>query len=881
MNRNRPRIRLMQSLVSFAVIVSLLSISIDGKPQVKRLGQNEETKLEITCIQNQREYCKDKEVGFKFNDGCRECQCKEDNSYCKTPKCVIQVDVDTDPEEYCAKILEQNTKAGYRDGGQEVTKESGEGGLSNLESSENHASESPEVKVEMVKDELLGSPIEEKLGIKESETIHSKDDGDGLLSTVFGFPQIPKDSLAVHQDLNELPKSPGSSDLLPAGKLEPADLDETQVESRQQDSVKLVTSKPPEPSPNQINSVAFGPDVGMRPGLPVKEPHRQNTFGHAPLEPYKQNGLGPLPMRPPVHVGFDPLALESGKRPAGPGPLPLGMHGKDGPDSILLGPLGEKVIGNLPFELHPPSGLGPLVMEPMQPGQPLAGPLPDIFMNGENRHANFPTLNTREGEKPFDRITDHGPDSPPHYSITGEMSQLPHSPSIGKDGVAPVNNTVQDPQKLLSDQLVTEKSSVNKISNEDQNELLPSWLNENDLKDLLRRDNIKSGGKMKEQSTQNSIDKLISMLGKLFSTKRLNNRNGGYKRPSINKPLTTKPKKDVQRENSKQKKNDIYDVYDQAMFGSPNQSPFRSRLSDSRRTEYHPGFNMHDGSRFQDFSASRPIHRGPPQYRWFGAGPEWNPELVGDRPGRFGPMGDFGHFDAGGGDGFGPALGQGRMDGLYEENGMFHRSGPIDMGERPGAYLGMWPDMHPHGYKEFGWQPDPNGPRVGREGLEGLLGVANQQKTQNITKAVTLKGSDNETADDKMSVGNKILPPGAFLMVAQVLDRARISPLRAVAPTSEIYTSPMHDSLYRNGQYEHYHGSQVTVADLIRRIKLLQREVEQLRFKYQNCESYRQRIRYALQTRIDESHNAAPFNGNFLNTATSLVVGMHLLNQII
>ncbi|KAA3674110.1 uncharacterized protein DEA37_0013217 [Paragonimus westermani] len=881
MNRNRPRIRLMQNLVSFAIIVSLLSTLIEGKPQVKRLGQNEETKLEITCIQNQREYCKDKEVGFKFNDGCRECQCKEDNSYCKTPKCFIQVDVDTDPEEYCAKILQQNMKVRHRDRDQQVTKDSGEGGVSYLESNENHASESPNLKIEMVKDELLSSPIEEKLGKKESEMTHSKDDADGLLSTVFGFPQISKGSLGVRHNLNELPKSLGSSDLSPAGQHELADLDETQIESRQQDSGKLATSSPPEPLPSHVNPVAFGPDVGMRPGLPAKEPHRQNTFGPVPLEPHEQNGLGPLPMRPPVHVGFDPLALESGKRPTKPGLLPLGMHGKDGPGSILLGPLGEKIIDDLPFELHPPSGLGPLPMEPMQPGQPLAGPMPDIFMNGENRHASFPMLDTRGGEKTFDLIPDHGPDSPPHYSVTGEMSQLPHSPSIGKDGVAPVNNTVQGPQKLLSDQLVTEKPSVNKISNEDQKELLPSWLNENDLKGLLRGDNIKSGGKTKEHSTLNSIDKLISLLGKLFSTKRLNDRNGGYKRPSINKPLTAKPKKDVQGESNKQKKTDIYGAYDQAMFGSPNQSPFRSHSSDPRRTEYHPGFNMHDGSRFQDFTASRSIHRGPPQYRWFGAGPEWNPELVGDRPGRFGPMGDFGHFDAGGGDGFGPALGQGRMDGLYEENGMFYRPGPTDMGGRPGTYFGMWPDIHPYGYKEVGWQPDLNGPRVGREGLEGLLGVANQQKTLNITNTMTFKGSDNETAGDKMPVADKILPSDAFLMVARVLDRARISPPRAVAPTSEIYTSPMHDSLYRNGQYEHYHGSQVTTADLIRRIKLLQREVEQLRFKYQNCESYRQRIRYALQTRIGESHNAATINGNFLNTATSLVVGMHLLNQII
>ncbi|KAF7261343.1 hypothetical protein EG68_01394 [Paragonimus skrjabini miyazakii] len=882
MDRYRPRTRLIKSIVSFVVISSLLSISIDAKPQVKRRDRDEETKLEITCIENQREYCKDKKVGFKFNDGCRECQCKEDDSYCKTPECAIQVDVDTDPEKYCAEILEQNTKAGYGDRGQAVTKEAKEVELLNLESHENYASESPELKSVVMKDELLGSPVEEdKLGKKASETTHSKDDEVGLLSAMLGFPQMPNDNLGAHQDLNELSKSSDSSDLSPAGQHGLADVDDTQLESRHQDSVKPATSGPQEPSSGQINPVAFEPHVDIGPGLLVEGPHRQDTFGPVPLGPHDHNGPGPLPVRPPVHVGFDPLPLKSGKGPTGPRLLPLGTHSKDGPVSIPLGPPRGKTIDNLPFELHPPSGLGALPVEPMHPGQPVAGPMPDIFMNGENRHADFPLLGAREGDESFDPIADHGPDSPPHYSITGEMSQLPHSPSIGKDGVAPVNNTVQGSKQPPADQTVTEKPNVDKISNEDKKELLPSWLNERDLRGLLRSDNLKSEGKMKEQSTLNTIDKLISMLGKLFSMKRLNNYNGGYKRPSINKPLTASPKKDVYKESNKKKKNDIYGMYDQAMFGSPNLPPFASYLNDPRMTEYHPGFNMYDGSRFQDFPTGRPIYRGPPHYRWFGAGPDWNPEFVGDRPIKFGPMGDFGYFGTGGGGGFGPALGPGRMDGLYGENGVFHQPGPTGLDESPGMNFGMWPDMHPHGYKEVGWQPDSNGPRIGREGLEGVLEVVNQQKSPNITEKMDVNGTDNETAVGTMPVVNKIQPSDAFLMVARILSRVPISSPAAVAPTSEMYASPVHGPLYGNGQYEHYHRSQVTLADLFRRIKLLQREVEQLRFKYQNCESYRQRIRYALQTRISESHNAAPIGGKFLNTAASLVVGMHLFNQII
>ncbi|KAF5397173.1 hypothetical protein PHET_09685 [Paragonimus heterotremus] len=835
MDRNRLRTWLIQSLVLFIVIISLLSISIEAKPQVKRRDRDEETKLEITCIENQREYCKDK----------------------------------------------KNTKAGYGDRGQAVTKVVKEDGLPDLESHENYASESPELKSEVMNDELLGSPAEgEKLGKTESETTLSKDDEAGLLSAVLGFPQMPSDNHGAHHDLNELSKSSVSSDLSPARQHGLADIDETQLESHHQDSVKPATSGPQEPSPDQINPVVFEPHVDIGPSLLVDGPHRQDTFGPAPLGPHEHSGPGPLPVRPPAHFGFDPLPLKSGERSTGPGLLPLGTQGKDGPGSIPLGPLREKNTDNLPFELHPPSGLGPVPMEPMHPGQPVAGPMPNIFMNGENRHADFPLLGAREGDKLFDPIADHGPDSPPHYSITGEMSHLPHSPSIGKDGVAPVNNTVQGSKQLPPDQLVTEKPSIDKISNEEKKELLPSWLNENYLRGLLQSDKIKSEGKMKEQSKLNSIDKLLSMLGKLFSTKRLNSHNGGYKRPSINKPLTANPKRDVYRESNKQK-NDIYGMYDQAMFGLPNLPPFVSHLNDPRMTEYQSGFNVRDSSRFQGFPPSRLIYRGPPQYRWFGGGPEWNAEFVGDRPIRFGPMGDFGHFGAGGGGGFGPALGQGRMDVLYGENGVFHQPGPIDGDDSPGMYFGMWPDMPPHGYKEFGWQPDPNGPRIGREGLEGLLGVVNQQKTLNITEKMAVNGTDNETVVSTVPTANKIQPSDAFLMIARILGRAPISSAGVVAPTSEMYASPVHGPLYGNGQYEHYHGSQVTLADLFRRIKLLQREVEQLRFKYQNCESYRQRIRYALQTRISESHNAAPIGGSFLNTAASVVIGMHLLNQII
>ncbi|TGZ60843.1 hypothetical protein CRM22_008312 [Opisthorchis felineus] len=92
-------------LVCFAVAIE---VNVSPEVQVVRIGN--EVKLAIKCIRNQREYCKDKQLGFEFNDGCRACQCKSDDSYCSTSECVQLVEENTEPEKYCKDIMENNMK---------------------------------------------------------------------------------------------------------------------------------------------------------------------------------------------------------------------------------------------------------------------------------------------------------------------------------------------------------------------------------------------------------------------------------------------------------------------------------------------------------------------------------------------------------------------------------------------------------------------------------------------------------------------------------------------------------------------------------------------------------------------------------------------------
>ncbi|TGZ71158.1 hypothetical protein CRM22_002790 [Opisthorchis felineus] len=70
-----------------------------------------EVKLEITCIQDKRGFCQDKPQGFEFTDGCRSCQCQPTDAFCATPNCETFADPQTNPEEYCVRIMNQNSDA--------------------------------------------------------------------------------------------------------------------------------------------------------------------------------------------------------------------------------------------------------------------------------------------------------------------------------------------------------------------------------------------------------------------------------------------------------------------------------------------------------------------------------------------------------------------------------------------------------------------------------------------------------------------------------------------------------------------------------------------------------------------------------------------------
>nr|CAH8837720.1 unnamed protein product [Trichobilharzia regenti] len=45
---------------------------------------------------------------LSFDDGCRDCICKNDGAYCKTKACVDYQDINTNPEEYCSTVVEKN-----------------------------------------------------------------------------------------------------------------------------------------------------------------------------------------------------------------------------------------------------------------------------------------------------------------------------------------------------------------------------------------------------------------------------------------------------------------------------------------------------------------------------------------------------------------------------------------------------------------------------------------------------------------------------------------------------------------------------------------------------------------------------------------------------
>ncbi|OON23968.1 hypothetical protein X801_00125, partial [Opisthorchis viverrini] len=97
------------SILLLVCFAGAIEVSVSPEVQVVRTGNV--VKLAIKCILDQREYCKDKPLGFEFNDGCRACQCKPDDSYCSTTECVQLAEEGTEPEKYCKDIMENNMKS--------------------------------------------------------------------------------------------------------------------------------------------------------------------------------------------------------------------------------------------------------------------------------------------------------------------------------------------------------------------------------------------------------------------------------------------------------------------------------------------------------------------------------------------------------------------------------------------------------------------------------------------------------------------------------------------------------------------------------------------------------------------------------------------------
>ncbi|CAH8490900.1 unnamed protein product [Schistosoma mattheei] len=64
--------------------------------------------MEIVCILDHDNYCTEHHVGFLFHDGCRKCMCKIDGAYCTSKGCMYYQLTETNPEDYCRKLVEMN-----------------------------------------------------------------------------------------------------------------------------------------------------------------------------------------------------------------------------------------------------------------------------------------------------------------------------------------------------------------------------------------------------------------------------------------------------------------------------------------------------------------------------------------------------------------------------------------------------------------------------------------------------------------------------------------------------------------------------------------------------------------------------------------------------
>ncbi|CAH8493199.1 unnamed protein product [Heterobilharzia americana] len=95
-------------LIIYMINCSTIPKNTESNTQAYIRNGIDGSKMEIVCILDHNIYCKEHQVGFIFNDGCRQCICKVDGAYCKTKTCVEYQKTDENPEEYCSKVVSEN-----------------------------------------------------------------------------------------------------------------------------------------------------------------------------------------------------------------------------------------------------------------------------------------------------------------------------------------------------------------------------------------------------------------------------------------------------------------------------------------------------------------------------------------------------------------------------------------------------------------------------------------------------------------------------------------------------------------------------------------------------------------------------------------------------
>lgn len=94
-------------LILLIIQCSALLLKMNEKSR-KFINKTDGSNMEIVCILDHDIYCIEHYVGFLFSDGCRRCICKQDGAYCTSKTCIDYQATETNPEDYCRKLVEKN-----------------------------------------------------------------------------------------------------------------------------------------------------------------------------------------------------------------------------------------------------------------------------------------------------------------------------------------------------------------------------------------------------------------------------------------------------------------------------------------------------------------------------------------------------------------------------------------------------------------------------------------------------------------------------------------------------------------------------------------------------------------------------------------------------